>query len=363
MRHSYKNYFFPILAVFLFTTCRVSRQATFINPADKKILSEGRVAIKQNDAAEIYWPGSGFVLKFKGSSVNALLKDERGYNYFNVEIDGKLNNVIKIDTVKKIYTLAEGLSNTVHTLEIIKRADWYRGKTWFYGFELPNGSGVLDVTGKKRMIEFYGNSITVGAAVEDNNGDNGDSIYTNNFKSYAFLTARHFNAHYSCIASSGIGLMVSWGSLIMPEIYDRLNPDDSSSKWDFSKATPGIVVINLFQNDCGLVTLSDHPQFKRRFGDKAPSEDSIINAYSNFVQNIRSRYPDANIICVLGSMDAVKPGSPWPGYIEKAVASLNDKKVFTHFFSYSNLPGHPKKQDQIQMAEELIWFIEQHIKW
>ena len=60
-------------------------------------------------------------------------------------------------------------------------------------------------------------------------------------------------------------MTVSWDPLIMPEIYDRLVPTDSTSKWDFSLYRPDIVVVNLFQNDSWLVHLSDHPA-------KAPSQ-------------------------------------------------------------------------------------------
>lgn len=44
----------------------------------------------------------------------------------------------------------------------------------------------------------------------------------------------------------------------------------------------------------------------KRFGDQAPSEEYIINAYQQFVANIRTKYPEANIVCSLGSMDAAK---------------------------------------------------------
>lgn len=151
--------------------------------------------------------------------------------------------------------------------------------------------------------------------------------------------------------------------MIMPEMYNRLNPDDSTSKWDFSKAIPGVVVINLFQNDNALVNQYDYPQFKIRFGDKAPTEDFIIESYRLFVQGIRNKYPNAHIICALGNMDAVRPGSPWPGYIEKAVAALHDKKIYTHFFAYKDTPDHPNEAEQRQMAESLIRFIDENIKW
>ncbi len=354
---------FILTAILLNTGCSVNKQVLYVKPNDPVLQAEGRINMLNPDVAEIYWPGSSVKIKFKGTEVKATLKDERGFNYFNIIIDDSIVQALKVDTAKTTYTLAAGLSEGDHTVELAKRADWFRGKTLFYGFQLAPGSKTFGLPVKKRVIEFYGNSITVGAAVEDNIGDEGDSTFTNNYHSYASLTARHFNARYSCIASSGIGIMVSWGSLIMPEIYDRLNPDDSTSKYDFSKAQPGIVVINLFQNDCALTTLPDHPQFKRRFGNTAPTEDFIINAYTNFVQQIRDHYPAAYIICVLGTMDAVKPGSPWPGYIEKSVTSLHDPRILTHFFTYKNSPGHPKVQEQKKMADDLIRFIENHVKW
>ena len=162
------------------------------------------------------------------------------------------------------------------------------------------------------MIEFYRNSITVGSAIEDREGNSGKDGSTNNYLSYGALTARHFDAWYSCIARSGIGLMVSWSSPIMPEIYYRLNPFDKESIWDFSKASPDNVV-NLLQNDCALMSMPDYDQFKIRFGKTAPTEDFIITSYKKFISLLRKHYPEAHIICSLGSMEATKPGSPWPG--------------------------------------------------
>jgi len=62
-------------------------------------------------------------------------------------------------------------------------------------------------------------------------------------------------------------------------------------------------------------------------------------------------------------MDAVKEGAPWPGYIKKAVEQIGDKKIFIHIFPYKNTPGHPSKKEQQAMADDLIAFIDQNIKW
>ncbi len=359
----YINRILPIIVSLSFTNSYSQKEEILVDVKSKHLKYEGRVNFNNAGVAEIYWPGSSCKIKFRGTELKAILKDERGHNYYNVIIDTDSVRVLRLDSIKKLYTLASHLAEGDHTVELFRRTDWFNGITWFYGFQVSPQTRILDLPAKTKMIEFYGNSITVGAAVEKYAYSAGDTTENNNYLSYAYLTARHFNAKYTCIASSGIGMMVSWGSLIMPDLYNRLNPADSTSKWDFSKAKPGIVVVNLFQNDHSLAGLPDHPQFKRRFGVDPPTEEVIVNSYSKFIQNLRRHYPGSSIICVLGNMDAVEPGSPWPGYIEKAVASLHDKKVYTHFFPYKNTPDHPDKAEQQQMADNLVRFIDENIRW
>ena len=149
----------------------------------------------------------------------------------------------------------------------------------------------------------------------------------------------------------------------MAEIYDRLDPNDPNSKWDFTKYTPDVVVVNLFQNDASIMRQGDSEQFKAKFGNTQPTDSYIVDAYSQFIRGIRSKYPNAQIICVLGNMDATKDGLPWKGYIDRAVAKMNDPKIMTHFFEYKNTPGHPSAEEQQTMANDLIKYIDNHIKW
>jgi hypothetical protein len=316
------------------------------------------------DSAAIYWPGTSIEFRFSGESVSARMRDQHGKNYFNVIIDGDSLHYIRLDSLKHDYTLAENLSAGEHTIQLIKRTEWDLGNTWFYGLQINEGELLAPPKPNKRVIEFFGNSITAGYAIEDASGrDSPAGLNTNNYYTYAALTARHFNADYYCTVKSGIGVLISWFPLIMPEMYDRLNPADSLSKWDFKKITPDVVVINLFQNDCWLVKKPDHPSFKMRFGSKPPTEAMIIESYRAFVNKIRSVYPKAYIICALGSMDAVKEDSPWPGYVQAAVKQLNDVKILTHFFPYKGTNGHPNIKENQLMSESLISFIDKNVKW
>lgn len=355
------KYFLLFFILFIYTG--VYAQSVVITSHDPHVRYMGRVAML-DEAAELSWPGTTAKIDFKGTGAKATLRDEHGMNYIDVILDGKIVKVLHPDSIKREYTLASGLSNSEHHLELFKRTEWTMGKTWLYEFTLDRGSLTLSPPANKRKMEFYGNSITCGYAVIDSSGkDRGTAPYEDAHLSYATITANHYNADFNIIARSGIGIMVSWFPQIMPELYDRLDPTDSESKWNFSKYTPDVVVINLFQNDSWIVKQPQNEQFKAKFGDKAPDEDHIVKAYKDFVKSIRDKYRKAQIICVLGNMDATKEGSPWPGYVEKAVAQIGDKNIYTHFFPYKNTSGHPNIKEQQAMADDLISFIDQHVKW
>jgi hypothetical protein len=359
---SNKNFYILLLIFFIYG--KNSAQKIFIPFNSPNISYEGRISFKDK-AATLYWSGSNINLNFKGSEISAILKDADTANYYNVIVDDKVVSKIQLDTLKRTYLLATGLSNGNHKIQLFKRTEWDKGTTSFYGFETNEDTKLQPKSNpKKRKIEFYGNSITCGYAIEDYSPNDSEAgHFENNYLTYAALTARHYEAQYSCIARSGIGITVSWHPEIMPEMYDLTNPRDEKSKWDFNKYTPNIVVINLLQNDSWLVNMTDNDQFKIRFGTKAPTEDFIIDAYEKFVKSIRLKYPKAHIICVLGNMDITKEGSPWPSYVTKAVSKINDKKIYTHFFKFKNSMGHPKVEEQKQMATSLIAFIDQTIKW
>lgn len=345
----------------IITCCNAQTQSIFFN--DKRIAYEGRIAFT-NDAATLHWPGVSATIRFKGSSLLAELKDADTANYYNIIIDNRTIQRLHTDPQKRTYTLASGLPYGEHSVQIFKRTEWDKGKTFLYSFSSDEPIHWLKPIKKPaRKIEFFGNSITCGYAIEDTVTDLSYGYFENNYDSYAAITARHFNAQYHCTAKSGIGITISWFPLTMDEMYNRLAPQDSNSKWNFKKYTPQLVIINLLQNDSWLVNMPEHDEFKRQFGSTKPSEEFIINAYQKFVKTIRNTYPKAQIICMLGNMDVSRENSPWPGYVEKAVTPLNDKNIFTFFVPYKGTDGHPKTAEQKQLAELLIKFIDEHIKW
>ena len=98
----------------------------------------GRIDTTKIEAAQLYWSGTSIKLNFEGESIQALLEDETGDNYYNIIIDNDRISILRPDTIKRYYQLASELPKGKHSIEIFKRTEWNRGKTNFYGFKINN---------------------------------------------------------------------------------------------------------------------------------------------------------------------------------------------------------------------------------
>jgi hypothetical protein len=323
-----------------------------IFPDDSSLQYAGRINFSNPKEPVFYWAGTAVRTKFSGTFLGVDLYDDKGDNFYNIFIDGQ-HYVLKCAKGDSLYTITSTLKNGKHTLEIIRRTDPSSSFNRFKGISIENGAKVsLPVPASKLKFEIYGNSITSGHGILDESRNNNNDFSTwDNYNAYGAVTARNLNADYRCISKSGIGFIISWFPMIMPEMYNRLDPWNPKSSWDFSKWTPDIVVINLGQNDCWLIK-----KLK-----PVPNEEAIVSSYADFVSLIRVKYPKAAIFCVLGNMDATQNGSPWPGYIQKAVKKLNveknDQNIYSLIFPYKNTPGHPNISEHKMMADALTTFI------
>ena len=201
-----KKIFIIFLVFFSILISCTQKKPLFVGFTNSDIEYSGRIDTVSLEAAQISWSGTSIKLNFEGESINAIFSDENGENYYNIFIDNEFSNILKLDSVKRSYELASNLEKGKHSVEIFKRTEWGNGLSNFYGFKINNGKVLPKSNVKKRKMEFYGNSVSAGYAVDDLSGrDLHDSIYTNNYKSYAALTARHYDAKYHCICKSGIG--------------------------------------------------------------------------------------------------------------------------------------------------------------
>lgn len=368
-----KKTFLLLLITFLGglqTICQAQSNKQLITANQNGFYYQGRVNFANVQVPEFYWPGTSVEFVFKGSKqLTLLLEDEKGKNYFNIILNNQHHYTLKCKKGKHKYTVYNSLDKTKsYSVSVFKRTETDEGYTKFMGVELDTGADLAMVKrGYAPRIEFFGNSITVGMGNEDPTGrDNTNPAKKNNYLSYAAITARELNLDYRCIAKSGIGVMVSWYDLIMPEMYNRLHPNKPELKHDFKSWVPDIVVVNLFQNDSWLVQMSRNPNHRKRFKNGKPSPQQIVQAYVGFIRSLRKVYPDAKIVCTLGSMNAVSPGKPWKSYIQQAVNWMKthdkDQKLYTLFFAYNNRRvGHPTVSDHRKMANQLKSFLKTNV--
>ena len=320
---------------------------------DENILFHGRIDFSNPQLPKLFWPGSGFTLWFEGTSIEVILDDLEGSNYYNAIIDDDFSKRTVINCIKgtKPYVISNNLTPGIHKLQLLRRTDSTTPQTIFKGVNISQGGKIISPqeAQPELKIEFYGDSITSGHGNLDETRENNDDRSTwDNYQSYAAMIARELNADLRCISMSGIGVMISWYPLIMPQVYDRINPNSALPKNDFTQWQPDVVVINLLQNDDWLINnLSPIPNTKDR-----------IKNYADFVRSIRDKYEYAIIVCTLGNMNITREGSPWPEVVEAAVDSLDDPNVFFTIMPYKNTGGHPTVSEHRQMADLLTPFIQ-----
>jgi hypothetical protein len=338
---------------------------TVIPPGHKHLQYTGRIDFSAPSAPKLSWPASAIAGNFTGSSLAVEFDDELGKNYFNVFIDGEDGAPYVIEAGKglKRYLVAQGLGPGAHSFLITKRTEGEEGATIFRGLELADGAVLLPPPPRPaRRIEFFGDSVTSGSGNEaPMNGRDDLARDKNSYQTYASIAARQLGAEMHMTSQSGIGLMISWFPFTMPDFYDQLSAvGNNDSRWDFSRWTPDVVVINLFQNDSWLIGRDHRLQ-------PEPDGAARVRAYKTFVKRIRQLYPKARIVCTLGSMDATRAGSPWPGYVQAAVDQIRredrDERLDTLFFEYTGYGQHPRVRQHQENAAKLAAFIRERMGW
>lgn len=351
------------LFVLAFNGCQSGQQ--LVLPSDPGVRSVGRFD-KQDPASYRFWySGSKIEATYVGKKLVAVLDDAEGNNYFNIVVDGQVDSIRKVRLAKgsNKLTLYESPGVETHTVEIFKLTEFVHGHTDFKGFEVDGRVKVCPQNTAKPLIVFYGDSITCGMGTMDESREQNEELqYWNHYLSYAAIAGRELGADHHSISRSGIGFSVSWFNQIMPELYDRLDPNDPDSRWDFAKSSRDLVVVNLGQNDCWITKLTDNPEYQRRFGDQPMTDELLIERYQGFIQSLVAVYPGTPIICALGNMDATQQGSPWPGYIQQACANIQQAdpsvELYTTFFPDKQTKGHPVVEEQQAMADQLVDFIQ-----
>ena len=339
----------------------VAVQALEISPVDPIVRYVGR--FDRNDPAgpRCTWSASSVAVTFTGDALSVKLRD-KGDNFWQIVLDGAPTGVLKLEAGEHVYPVASGLSAGTHTVELVKRTEFFAGATQVEGFQIADDGKLLPTPARLHRIEVIGDSISCGYGNEaPHKEDNFSTATESAWLAYGAVAAREVGADYVCVAWSGKKL---WPNNSILDYYDRVLPDATAAKWDFSAWTPDVVIINLGTNDFGGKTGN-------------PEEAGWVAAYVTFIKQIHARYPKAPVYCALGTMMSDWPAERKPrttilGYLAKVVAQANAdggptvRLIDFGVQSQANGIGanwHPSAKTHALMAAQLAKTLKADLGW
>jgi lysophospholipase L1-like esterase len=299
--------------------------------------------------ARFAWPGSTIRARFDGDAI-AIRFDEAGGNQYDVTIDGGLQPVLVTSAGVQDYPLASGLAAGEHEVAVARRTESFFGVTGFLGFP---GATLVDSEGPARWIEMVGDSITCGYGVLGAGPTCSFSADTEaETHAWGALAAAELGAAHTAIAYSGIGVYQNYGgepSPTMPDRFPLTLADDPASAWPFTAYAPQVVAINLGTND---------------FSSGDPGS-AFVDAYIDFVGQIRAHYPDTYIVVALSPMlsDDYPVGAMQrtlaAGYLQQVVAAGGARESYLPLDEQLASDGlgcdyHPGETTQQKMADALV---------
>lgn len=325
------------------------------------VLFIGRFDTSDPAGPKFAWGTTTIKANFHGTGIRVNLKSI-GDNWFSVIIDGEVKASVNVPAGSSSpITLAYGLTNGNHTVELVKRTEAWVGDVQFLGFTVTDGSLLAGPAPSSKRIEFIGDSITCGY------GNEGTSQYQsfttkneNAYLAYGAVTARLLGADPITVCWSGKGVIRNYGgdtTDLMPALYSRILPYNPTLQWAPSQWIPQVVVINLCTNDYSV---------------GIPDRAAFTTAYANFVTRIRSQYPAAHIYCAIGPMLNGDNQTSARDYISGVVTQKNsagDQKI--HFIEFpvqdwANGYGedwHPSLKTHELMANQLASQIRADLGW
>ncbi|MBR1984080.1 MAG: Ig-like domain-containing protein [Clostridia bacterium] len=255
-----------------------------------------------------------------------------------IDNDDKGNFIKLTNSSNSDVVLAENLSNTAHTARIVKASPQDIG---VIAIKNVKASSFAKATAKSDLlIEFIGDSITVGYSILD--GGHGSQTVNNTdaSKTYAYSIAKNLNADFSFVATQGIAVnSTPYLSTTMVNLY-RWYSANKKVNYIYEKS-PDVVVINLGTNDAAY--LAQNPSH------------NLANDYFTLLNLIRGYHTDAYIVLTYGMMsidEDVKIA------INSAIDDFGDEKIsFVTPAEPSGEGGHPNQAVNDKTAEILTEYI------
>lgn len=231
----------------------------------------GRAAAGPAQGYRHEWPGFHAAARFEGTGIT--LRFDDAVNRWRVVLDGK---PVEISRPGRQDLRIDGLTPGPHAIRAEKISE-SKGPALFGGFLLDAAAKALPPPEPGRLIEFIGDSDTVGFANTAEHRDCGDEeIYaaTDTSRSFGPQVATALGADYRLVARSGIGLLRNYGGADPDHTMDRLYPlalPGDAAATALPQRQADIIVIGLGSNVFGSELApgerwTDKSQLRRDFG-------------------------------------------------------------------------------------------------
>ncbi len=309
------------------------------------------------------WSASGFEFTFKGSGVRAeIASNAPGGSdtaYIKVFINGVEQPDIALTKANQTVTLAEGLDpNNTYTIRVVKRTNARSSTAALISLKLNDGEKLAPPAQKSKLIEFVGDSITVGysASAAASTSSSWSTATEDATKTYSEYVANAFGADYNVIAVSGRGVVRNYGNTterLIPLLYASLDDYNLEGvKYDF-KRQADVIVINAGTNDAsGTVT--------------GLSKEEFMSGVKAFLLDVRAKNPNAEIIYAYGMM-----GAGWMPQIKSVIEELRAAgdthitflKLNQCNSKESGIASHPTAESYISRGDAIIELITQLTGW
>lgn len=213
---------------------------SFVVPLSAQI---GGVASPADGGWRHEWPGFHAEARFSGPGIILRLDDPAGR--YRVRVD---DNDLFLTRPGAVEMRIEGLTNDAHHISFEKLSESW-APAWFGGFFLPPGSQPLPPPQAERVIEFVGDSDSVGYGIASRGrvcSADEQFLTTDSSQTFPALVAKGQGADYRVIARSGITIIR--GKDNMGTLQGLALPGDPKAPLA-PEPTADVIVIGLGSND------------------------------------------------------------------------------------------------------------------
>jgi lysophospholipase L1-like esterase len=177
---------------------------------------------------------------------------------------------------------------------------------------------------------------------------------------YGAVAARALGADVNTIAMSGQGAYRNYGGDMtntLPMVYTRALTNDATPTWDF-RTQAQAVIVNLGTNDIS--------------NGKGDPGTPFETAYTGLLQTVRSKYPGALIVCIIGPLLSGTDLSTIQGHIKNSVnarVAAGDKnveffdKIAAQTSDKEACQYHPDPAENQIMADQLVTELQAKLGW